>query len=716
MPSILRLLLLLLFCLALNSCDDGPKPGKKDRHTKDDFFDESKKAESLDTLQNELNRGETKLLKRFAVDPIPWQKWDASILEKARARQAPIFLYIVSGLSEDSRSIAVEISERESLRDILMDKSVCAVADIQINPELGILAHHLAAEINQPAAFPTLLWMSHEGAPIAWLPISRTTGRKLEIVINSSAAMVDDIWTKDSKYAVSNSQMDNSRRQERFDNPPVTGNEVSRNEAFLVGTRKTSALYSEIDKNIDHTGGLLPASSLELLSIGSLRTDFTSQIRKKCKTAVTEVSKQLITEALKDQLDGSYFYARRSVGWSLPVFSKNLETQTKMARFFLNGGIITKNQAMINEGRQLLDVITRDWLSKPQSFIAPLSNPDREGSFIFDQDSLKKALDENELELAKPAYSLESEGNIPGSVDPLGIYYQKNTLRRKIPLAEIAAKSGQSEEEVSQRLTQIQGKLLAHRLKITEFLSEPLISAGDFSRIIRAQVAGAQALDEPSFLTEALKNGALLRKNYSHPSDGLSRFPIDSCQCPPRSKDYSLCALAALDLYQATLDPEWLQWSISIMDEALLKLSRGGQPLREVPKSESIIPLAIHNRSMIFSDSSVGTSHAIFLQLSAITGKERFTEMADLTARDLSRLSVTAPVNHSDFLISCARGDSPLVAVVHGRDSAEGQNLLKTLNSPHFLPFINIRGDEKIDSLKELPASAETGVSIYRGN
>ena len=223
MPSPLKYLIIIALPLGVASCDSKKKPSREDRGSENNFFDESAATETLDTLQNELNRGETELLRKFAVDTIPWQKWDSAILEKARVRQTPILLYIASGLSEDSRSIAVEISERKAIRDTLMNETVCAVADIQANPELGILAHHLSAEINQPTAFPTLVWMSHEGSPIAWLPISRTSGKKLDIVINSSSAMVNDIWKSDSRYAVSNSRADSERRQARFDSPSLRG-------------------------------------------------------------------------------------------------------------------------------------------------------------------------------------------------------------------------------------------------------------------------------------------------------------------------------------------------------------------------------------------------------------------------------------------------------------------------------------------------------------
>lgn len=718
MPSPLKYLIIIALPFGVASCDSKKKPSRADRGSENDFFEQSAATETLDTLQNELNRGETELLRKFAVDTIPWQKWDSAILEKARVRQTPVLLYIASGLSEESRSIAVEISERKAIRDTLMNKSVCAVADIQVNPELGILAHHLSAEINQPTAFPTLVWMSHEGSPIAWLSLSRASGKKLDVMINSSSAMVNDIWKNDSRYTVSNSRANGERRQARFDSPSLRGNDSSRKQIFRTGTRGLSALYSEFDRNIDHTGGLMPTSSLELLSLGVLHPDLTTQVRNKCSLAVKEVSGQLISQALKDQLTGSYFYARRNTDWSLPIFSKNLETQANLARVFLYGGTITNNNEMISEGKNLLEVIENDWLAKPRSFIAPLSNPDRDGSFIINGDTLEKVLSESEIKLATLAFSLKPNGNIPGTVDPLGIFYQKNTLRRDMPLSEIASKLNQPEEAVSTQLEQIRKKLLAHRQEVTEFLSEPLIGAETYARVVRAQISGANALNDDTILVKAINSASLLRKNYTHPSDGLSLFPVDSHFIPARSKDYSLCALAALELYQTTLDPQWLQWSITLMDEALQKLSRDGLPLRELPKSESIIPLAIHNRSMIFSDSSVGMSHHVFLDLGTLTGAERFTNMADLIAKDLSRLAQASPVNHSDFIISCSRGDSPLVAVVQGGESTEGKTLLKSLNSPKISPYISLRGGNASNLLKELAQipelSGNASVSLFR--
>ena len=151
--------------------------------------------------------------------------------------------------------------------------------------------------------------------------------------------------------------------------------------------------------------------------------------------------------ALKDQLTGSYFYARRNTGWSLPIFSKNLETQANLARVFLYGGTITNNNEMNSEGKNLLEVIENDWLAKPRSFIAPLSNPDRDGSFIINGDTLKKVLSESEIKLATRAFSLKPNGNIPGTAGPSWESSIKKTpFGEDMPLSEIASKLNQPEE------------------------------------------------------------------------------------------------------------------------------------------------------------------------------------------------------------------------------------------------------------------------------
>ncbi|MBR01523.1 MAG: hypothetical protein CMO60_11790, partial [Verrucomicrobiales bacterium] len=61
MTSPLKYLIIMASFLGVASCDSKKKPSREDRRSENDFFNGSTATETLDTLQNELNRGETEL-------------------------------------------------------------------------------------------------------------------------------------------------------------------------------------------------------------------------------------------------------------------------------------------------------------------------------------------------------------------------------------------------------------------------------------------------------------------------------------------------------------------------------------------------------------------------------------------------------------------------------------------------------------------------------
>ncbi len=709
-------------CL-LCSCGDPPKNNRKERFEKDDYFSGSEISLTLGTLKNEMADSRTDYSKSFAKDPIPWQKWDQTLLEKSKQTQSPIFAFVGSSLGGSSRSVAEEIAKSETLRELIVSQSVCTVVDIHSFPEIGSLGYHLSNEIQQATAFPMIIWLSHEGSPLAWIPIGDLSGRELEIMINNASAMVKDIWSQSSQYAVENSRSDNEARQRRFDFPL---NELQipeeRNELFRRNTRKMSALYSFGDKDLDYIGGLIPTNSLTLLALGSNSKQFTGEVRQHCRRAAREVTRELIDGAIKDHLDGSYFYARRTTDWSLPSFSKNISSQARVASMLLTVGTILQEDEFIAEGLALLDKIENNWVARSTICLSPVGDQDAPGKFFWDFETLEKVLTPEEISVATSAYSLEKSGNIPAAVDPLGNFYEKNTLTRRVPISEIASKLQMSETEITEALSSIQRKLLDHRSESTKTIEETVPALTDVALILKAQIARSAYSQKPNDLATATATAERILKEFNDADKGLSHHPSNITFLQARCSDYAATSLAFFYLYQQTLDEKWLKTSRGILDEAMVKLESENGLLAESISGERVIPIRQHSISMIFGESSIGILDHVLNRIFAVTGDDKYRKMSNLHSKIIAPMVERSTVNHTDFLASCALGQEPLIAVLHGdAASTAGKELLAILNSPKHLPYLTIRplkGSVDLAPLPEIPTSASSdtpAVALVRG-
>lgn len=710
-------------CL-LSGCGDPPNK-TKDRFEKDNYFTGAEVTMSLDELGNEMADTRTDFLRSFAKDDIPWQKWDKDLLGIAKKTQKPVFAYVGSSLGGSSRAVANEIASTESLRKLVSENAVCTVIDIHSFPEIGSMGYHLSNEIKRATAFPMIIWLSHEGSPLAWIPIGSLSGRELDVVITNAAAMVEDIWSRSSQYAVENSRADNEARQKRFDlalKKPEDTEAEKRDELFRRNARQLSALYSFGDKDLDYIGGLIPTSSLNLLALGSNSKILTDEVRERCRQAAKEVSAELINGALKDHLDGSYFYARRTSDWSLPSFSKNLPSQARVASTLITVGTILSEDAFVQEGLQLLKIIEERWLAKSISCLSPLGEEDTPGKFVWDFETLEKVLEPNEMALATAAFSLQKSGNIPAAVDPLGDYYQKNSVRRKVPLSEIAGILNITEPEAQTTLQSVREKMLGHRNKNVTFIKETIPVLTEFALVLKAQLARSAHSRDAGDLATAATMAERILKEFRDTGKGLSRHPTSSGFHQARCTDYASLSLALLNLYQQTMNEKWLGASVEILDEAIEKLKAENGLLTETTANERIIPLRQHDLSMIFGESSIGVLDHALSHAFALTGNETYGEILKLHSLVIAPMAGISTVNHTDFVASCALGETSLLAVLDGDvTNAGAKEILHILNSPKHSPYLTIRprnGADPLSSLEGLgvpPSSGTPSVTLVRG-
>ena len=700
----------LLYFFLLTSCSD--EKTKKEKDVGKDYFSNTQTTDDVNDFKNEMATGETDFLRSLSNHQIAWQKWNHKILEKARNTQRPIFALLCSPLGSASRTVVDELNENRALREIISSQAVCTVIDSSVNPEIANLGYRLSNEEKRSAAFPMIIWFSHEGSPIASDPVGNISGSKLKVIVSNLANVIEDLWKKSSRYTVENSRSENEKRQLRIEpNIEELKQPITRNELFQKETRQLSSLYSFGDKNLDFIGGLIPSSSIELLAIGSHSASLPGDVREKSREAAKIMTRELTSGALKDHLTGSYFYARRTDDWTLPFFSKDLLSQAKVAATLMKVGNLLGDTQFTNQGLELLELLESEWLAKEISSKSPEGNADMPGAFLWDYRTLKKILSPDELKVATIAFSLEPTGNIPLETDPLGDYYNLNSLRSKTSSQEVADKLQLSVEVVSMALTTIKSKLLTHRRNQIKTTSESTLTVKDLALVLRAQILRANHTGSSAHLDAAKTTANKILSNYWKPKKGLFRISANLTMVPARCHDAMVVGRSLNELYQATLDQHWLKSATAIVDHSIEQFGFSGKILTELAQEEQIVPLRQFSVSMIFGESTLGISDQTLSRLYALTKKEVYGGILDAHRRYIARQAEGRVVYHTDYISSCSLGDSALVAVLQGDISSQlGKQFIATLNAPKHLSFLTIRPESASPLLTPL-----TGLPSAKG-
>lgn len=709
----------LLYFFQLTSCSEEKTTKKKD--VEKNYFSDTKIKASAADFKNEMATGETDFLRSLSTHEIAWQKWDEKILEKAKDTQRPIFALLCSPLGSASRTVVDELNENQDLREIISSQAISTVIDSSVNPEMANLGYSLSAESKKNAAFPMIIWLTHEGSPIAWDPVGDISGRELKVIVSNLADVVEDLWTGSSRYTVENSRSENEKRQLRLEpNIEELKQPITRDELFQREARQLSSLYNFGEKNLDFIGGLIPSSSIELLAIGSHSVSLTKDVREQSRKAAKAMTLELTSGGLKDHLTGSYFYARRTDDWTLPFFSKDLLSQAKVAATLMKVGNLLGDEQFTQQGLKLLEILESEWLAKEISSKCPNGNADTPGGFLWDYRTLKKILSPDQLKIAIIAFSLEPTGNIPLETDPLGDYFNLNSLRGKTSNQELADELQLSLEVASKAVETIKSKLLTHRRENIKITGESTLTVKDLALVLKAQTLRANHSGSPAHFDVAKATANRILSNYWKSEKGLIRISADLTMVPARCQDAMAVGRSLNELYQATLDQHWLESATEIVDHTIQKFGFSGKILTELSKEEQIVPLRQFSVSMVFGESTLGISDQTLSRLHALTGKEVYGGILDAHRRYIARQAKDRVVYHTDYISSCSLGDSALIAVLQGDIASElGKQFLSTLNAPKHLSFLTIRPESTNPLLSPLtglpPAKGTASVVLTRG-
>ncbi len=704
MPSI-PFLALILCCFLISSCrEKSEKINKQAERIAADQFFKTLPEIPLSSLKNEMNQGESDLLRSFQNYDFPWQHWDAEILTKARKTQKPIFLLITNPLAQKSLTFTNTLSTEALYKDLLSQDFVCALGDTHVSPELGLIAFQFCQAANTQISFPLILYLTHEGFPISTLPIGNTKPEKLEAQITNYHAIVKDIWNLDQNYIINNSREVESLRQKTIDRhiqglpldhpSGMLPRETTRQALFLESARRVLSLYNKHSKVVDNIGGLIPSSVIHLLALQAAHPATYPEIRERSQSAILGMQESLTNGAIHDGVEGDFFYARRDRAWALPIFARDLSSQAQLANAFFVAGTLLNEQDMIQNAENLLSRLETHWIAEatPRSSLSEGSALNSKDVFLFEYKTLQTLLGAEHFPIAEAFYQLKPEGNISSETDFEKQYPNLNTLAPTRTPEQIAQRLNRPVESIRASISKIQNTIAKIRNENGNFHLESTIAASELALVGIAQTNRYRSSKQAKDLEKATATGERILKNYT--SQGRSLFRLKE-KVAARGIDYAHSINLFLNLYQVTFNPKWLQTAINLTDEAISRLGREGFPLLEVAPKDTIIATKLHHSEMIFSESTLGIFDLIFASLATLTDQERYHTQRSLLTKSFKEKIQSNPVLHTDALRGFLLGDAPLQIILEGdHQSPLFQKALAELNTPEIINYTIIRPAE----------------------
>lgn len=601
-------------------------------------------------LSNQLGPLPGAVYRSQVKSPIHWQPWTKESMERAKQANRLVFAVVAMPQQPGFQSALASLASDPERVSTINERYVPVLIDGDAAREIGLLTSDLCSEIKRKLQLPLFIWMTSDGNPVAWIPVSESSATTVTELFNQSHSMVSRMWQDDSAYVMKNSGLDNTNRRLRIGvrkNTKVSSEQPAEDASRSL--RQLASFYDPYSRSFDEAGGLFPAGAIDLLATAAIHPGLSLETRSRSLETVRELMIDLLPSAMFDPLEGGVFSSRRGNSWALPGFYRDGASQARAAVALIHAYRATGDIKVLEKALGLISYAEKFIGTSEGLFAVGLAQESNPASWLWSIEDIKKELSPEDAAWWIEVTGMKGLGNLPSEVDPRREYFRCNSLSIDKSVAEIAASLSQPIETFAPRFEMVRKILLkARNTRLGPTISDDTSHAGATFRMVSAYAAAFGVTGDEKFREKAV---SLLERARLAFSDG-PRLRLFSRDAPSsigegRAFLYGLAMQAALDVSAITSDDKWLDWSENLATTAA-ELFTDGEFLKECPDDARIINLPITDLVMLFDDSTAGL---ISFAESRLAERERpLVNNFSKLAIPLPTYSVEQPILHTDLL------------------------------------------------------------------
>ncbi|XP_070186193.1 spermatogenesis-associated protein 20-like isoform X2 [Littorina saxatilis] len=538
--------------------------------------------------QNRLALEKSPYLLQHASNPVHWYPWGDEAMQKAKADDKPIFLSVGYSTCHWCHVMERESFENTEIGDVLNKYFISIKVDREERPDVDRVYMTYVQASTGSGGWPMSVFLTPDLKPIfggTYFPpddryYSRPGFKSLLMLIAQ-------------KWKTNRSEIE--EQGTAILDALMRGTHVTdHGDTEMPTTEVLSKLYEMFEGTYDEEYGGFgkapkfpqPVNFNVLFRFYNMKKD--TEEGKTALNMCLNTLRMMAKGGIHDHIaQGFHRYSTDQV-WHVPHFEKMLYDQGQLAVTYLDAYQITKEKIFAEMARDIFEYVNRD-LSHPEggfysaedadSLPTPQSKEKKEGAFcVWTWEELHSLLadkvpGQDSLTLADVFChhcGCRKEGNVDPMQDPHEELKHQNVLMVKGSVEETAAKFDLEEEVVNDTLQKCRQILFEKRQQRPKpHLDNKMVSSWN-GLMISGMARGGQVLGDPELTKRAVKaaeflqthlydadTNTLLRSCYTAEDGGVAQIskPIGGFV-----DDYAFVVRGLLDLYEASLDPRWLEW------------------------------------------------------------------------------------------------------------------------------------------------------------
>ncbi len=644
---------------------------------------------TIPTQRNRLTDEESPYLRDHADNPVNWQPWDQQALETAQEHDVPIFLSIGYAACHWCHVMADESFADEAVAEILNEDFVPIKVDREERPDIDSIYQTICQQVSGRGGWPLSVWLTPDQEPFyvgTYFPKRPKRGTPGFIGLLED---IRDSWqdpTERSEIEGRATQWSEAVEEELESVPetPIQPDEQYEDPIVEIAA-KAAVRSADREEGGWGSGPKFPHTGrIHLLLRAWDLTD-----RSVYRAVATETLDAMASGGMYDHIGGGFHRYATDRDWTVPHFEKMLYDNAELSRAYLAAYQATGEDRYATVASQSLEFVQRELTDDDGGFYGTLGaqsetagGEHEEGAYyVWTPEEIHDVIEDSEAAtLCCDHYGVTEGGNFEGS----------SVLNVERSVEQLADSHGLNEDEVEKRLASAREALAGAREARPRPPRDEKILAGWNGLAVSAFAEAGLALDREfaesgvaalRFVEERLWNEDTQRLQRRY-MNGVPKFE-------GYLEDYAYLGRGALDLYQATGEPEHLSFAVTLARAIEREFwDENDQTLYFTPESgEQLItrPQELNDQS---TPSSAGVAAELFETLSHFLPDADFWEIADSVVRTHGSRIKSNPLQHASLTLAAdtvQRGTLELTAVTDVMPAKFRETIAKRYLSPRLL-------------------------------
>ena len=595
-------------------------------------------------MSNRLSEENSPYLLQHSNNPVNWYPWCDEAFKLAEEKDLPVFLSIGYSTCHWCHVMERECFEDDEVAKILNSNFISIKVDREQRPDIDSIYMSVCQMMTQRGGWPLSIFITPKKEPFFAGTYFPKNGKDKMVGFVDLLNNIINVWNN-NKPDIFKSAESIIKSLKDISNPKLPN-------SFIKKDNMKEIFESLKDFYDEKYGGFGEAPKFPSpQNIIFLAKYFSSFKDNDSLRMINQTLTSIALGGIHDHLGGGFHRYSTDVKWLVPHFEKMLYDQANILEALYEGYLLDDKDIYLETINSTQNYLNEIMKSDSGAFFSA-EDADSEGEeglfYIWSEGELKEVLKSDEFYFFKHLYNIEPQGNFLEETTKQE--NGKNIIYLKDELEKFSSIFSLEENLIKEESKRIKSKLKNYRNKRKRPILDDKILTDWNSMVISSLSKISRIKNNHQSLDTAIRCNEFIEKNMINNGDLNHCYRNKVSSINGTLDDYSFYSKALIDLYESTLDPNYLIKAYKISERMIFYFWDHKNGLFFSSRDDD--DLIVRQKNLLDGASPSGNSIALYAlaKLSYYFNDEDLKNKATELSSRLGEMAKKFPINLGMFL------------------------------------------------------------------